>query len=272
MEPRSDADLLTLARAGDPTAREALLVRHAPDVLRWARGTCRDAHDGEDVAQDVLVTAARHLGDLRDGDAIGPWLRTVTRNTCARRRRRRAGAPAAFDPVDDALPHPGPAPDAALDGPAIERALAGLDPKYRAVLVLRDVEGLTAPEVAEVLGLRVDTVKTRLHRARAALREVLAPTSPSPGCPDLAGSFSRYLEGELDEAACDALHAHVAGCPRCDAACDALRDAIGACRSTRRPLPDAREHVRRALRVALPGPADRPRRHGGHRGHGGGGG
>jgi RNA polymerase sigma-70 factor (ECF subfamily) len=254
----TDADLLARARAGDAAAREAILVRHAPAVLRWARAICRGP-DGEDIAQDVLVTAAKGLDGVRDGEAIEAWLRTVTRNTCARRRRRRAGAPAVHEEVDDALAGEAPGPDESAERSElralVQGAIGALDEKYRTILVLRDVEGLTAPEVAELTGLEVAAVKTRLHRARAALRDLVAPSVRRRGCPELGVTYSRYLEGELDRAACDALEAHVSTCAHCAPACEALRSAIGACRRVEAPPPDVVARVRAALRAAAAGGA-----------------
>lgn len=250
----TDAELLDRLRRGDETAREALLVRHAPAILRWARARCR-ADDADDVAQDALVAVAKGVGTVQDGAALLGWLRAVTRNTCARRRRPRAGAPAVLDPVDDeqvAADLPGPE-EAAADAErrdTVRAAIGRLDDKYREILILRDVEGLTAPEVAERTGLRIEAVKTRLHRARAALRELVAPSARGPACPDLGVTFSRYLEGELDAGACAALEAHVSACPACGPACDTLRSAIVACRREDDPPPDVLERVRRALRAA----------------------
>src|SRR5690606_32190005 len=93
---------------------------------------------------------------------------------------------------------------------ALERAIQSLDPMYREVLVLRDVEGLTAPEVAEVLGLGVQAVKSRLHRARVAVRNALMPVlgvpettaSPAAGCPDVLTLFSRHVEDEISAEVC----------------------------------------------------------------------
>jgi RNA polymerase sigma-70 factor (ECF subfamily) len=89
---------------------------------------------------------------------------------------------------------------------------------YREVLVLRDVEGLSAPEVGEVLGLSVEAVKSRLHRAAIAVRERVAPAlgaaePPKPGCPDVLPLLSRHLEGELKPETCQEMERHLATCP-----------------------------------------------------------
>ena len=94
----------------------------------------------------------------------------------------------------------------------MQDAISALDPMYREVLVLRDVEGLSAPEVAEILGLSVEAVKSRLHRARVAVRQQIAPVlgavepaalAPAEqACPDVVELFSRRLEGEISGDVC----------------------------------------------------------------------
>jgi RNA polymerase sigma-70 factor (ECF subfamily) len=136
------------------------------------------------------------------------------------------------------------------------------------VLVLRDVEGLTAPEVAQVLGISVDAVKSRLHRARALMRERLEPLLPSEekpalavasgGCPDIVSLFSRHLEGEIGPELCERMERHVAGCRRCDAACNSLKHTLALCRAEPQGnVPsDLQQLVRRAVRE-LSAPAHR---------------
>src|SRR6266540_6127679 len=134
------------------------------------------------------------------------------------------------------------------------RAIATLPASLRDVLVLRDVEGLSAAQAGRQLDLGERAVKSRLHRARVALRELLAPhlapeAPRAPGCPDVALQLSRFLEGELDAGACARLEKHVAGCAGCGAACSSLRAALGACVAWRSaPVP---AHVRGAVRAAL---------------------
>ena len=125
------------------------------------------------------------------------------------------------------------------------------------MLILRDVEGLTAPEVASVLSIGVDAVKSRLHRARLAVRERLAPLlvpSEPPGqagCPDLVPVLSQYLEGDIGADQCAAMEKHVAGCARCQARCDSLRSTLALCRRSAQGgsvPPEVQEAVRQALR------------------------
>ena len=183
------------------------------------------------------------------------WLFSVARSQHARLRRRRSG-----EPLDDAaFAHGGRGPDelaagAELDG-SLDGAIRALDEKYREVLVLRDVEGLTAPEVAALVGVGVDTVKTRLHRARAAVRARMAPAlAPGPGaaCPDVVERFSAFLEGEIGAAECAALQSHVEGCPSCNAACASLKRTVTLCREGGAAVaPDVAARVRGALQIVV---------------------
>jgi RNA polymerase sigma-70 factor (ECF subfamily) len=128
---------------------------------------------------------------------------------------------------------------------------------YREVLVLRDVEGLSAPEVGEIMGLGVEAVKSRLHRARVAVRERVAPLLgiPEPAaplasaCPDVVSLFSRHLEGEISADVCADMERHLAACPRCRARCDSLQRTLTLCRSS--PAPAVPEPVQRSVREAL---------------------
>jgi RNA polymerase sigma-70 factor (ECF subfamily) len=131
--------------------------------------------------------------------------------------------------------------------------LDALPLEYREVLWLRDAEGLTAPEAAEALGDSVSAIKSRLHRARKALKDallpVLAPALPAAGCPDVAEQLSKKLEVELSPDACAAMEAHLRKCTHCDAACEALKQALAVCRnSSAEPVPEC---VRRAVETAL---------------------
>lgn len=256
----SDAELLESARTGDSAAVEALLVRHAPMVLRFAHTMCERPEDADEVAQDALLTAARAIREVR-GDRVSSWFYTVTRSFCSKKRRRRKGQPAVAEALDaDVLRAPESGPEDALAdrqlGDVLQEAIHELEPKQRAVLLLRDVEGLTAPEVAEALGIEVATVKTRLHRARAAVRAKVAPRlgvqpKPSPSCPEVVERFSRYLEGDIGPRECERMQAHVDGCAACSAACQSLRQTIAMCRVSPEPSPEVVQRVRAALKVVL---------------------
>ena len=184
--------LVDRLRAGDETALEALMAQFGTRVYRVAYGITRSVQDAEEVVQDVFLSLFRKIGTFEGRAALGSWIyRIATNAALIKRRGKRAEVEV---PLEEYLPtfkedghREGDRamlladwsgqPDAALlSGEArrvLERGLAGLPEHYRAVLVLRDVEGLTNEEVAEALGETVATVKSRLHRARMALREQL---------------------------------------------------------------------------------------------------
>lgn len=269
-----EADLLDAARAGDAEALETLLERQEPRLYRFARRLCRSPADAEDVLQESLLAAARGLAGFRGASSLSTWLYTIARSQCIKKHRRRKSAPMEFSlEAEEAAsarerPDPAPDPEAALQTrrleAALERAIARLDRPYREVLILRDVEGLTAPEVATVTGLSVAAVKSRLHRARARVREELAPllaprgepaaagTSDRP-CPDVVRLFSRFLEGDISPRTCARMEKHLAACPRCRAACDALRGVLETCRAASSPEvpPALQEKVRAAIRQVV---------------------
>ncbi len=270
MDQTTDA-LLEAARAGDARALEDLLERHQAQVYRFGLKMCRDPEDAKDVLQDTLLAMARGVRDFRGASSLSTWLYTIARSFCIKKRRRTKDepegthAPLAGDEVER-VADPARAPDEAAAGKEVERALeqaiAALEPAYREVLLLRDVEGLTAPEVAEVLGLGVDAVKSRLHRARVAVRAHVAPllgipggTAPAPGCPDVVTLLSQHLEDEISADVCAQMEKHLEGCSRCRGACDSLRRTLTLCRlspTTRVPVP-VQQDVRSAIKALVAG-------------------
>jgi len=145
---------------------------------------------------------------------------------------------------------------------ALEQAIAELEPMYREVLLLRDAEGLTAPEVAEVLGLTPQAVKSRLHRARLSVRERVAPllgvptdVPAAPGtCPEAALLASECLEDEISAELCAQLERHLETCARCRSACDTLKQTLALCRRSgaKTEVPaSVQATLRNALRTCL---------------------
>lgn len=271
VQPRDRSEerlLLAAAKGGDRGALNEVAKRVSGSLYRFGRGFCRDPHDAEDVVQDVLAALVTSLQRFRGDASLSTWAYVVARNACLKRRRRSARiAPLDGGDAGGALEveDPGAGPERAAERrelrEALERAIAALPPAQREVLVLRDVEGLPGEAVARTLGLELRAMKSRLHRARLAVREALAPhvtpgaPPPGPTCPDTARLLSRHLEGELDAGVCARLESHVAACPSCGAACESLRAALGACRDWHStPVPeDIRSQVRAAIRSAVDG-------------------
>jgi len=272
-----EARLLEAARGGDGAALDALLTRYQPRIYRFGMKMCRRPEEAADVLQETLLAMARGLPGFRGASSLSTWLYTIARSHCIKKRRRSKFAPARELSLEaevrheaHALSDPGRLPDEALEARRLQeelgRAIAALEPKYRDVLVLRDVEGLPAAEVAEVMGLSVEAVKSRLHRARAAVRERLAPllglaTPPRPAgrkkCPDIVRLFSRYLEGELSANICAEMERHLETCDSCQSSCDSLRKTLGLCRLSPTPeVPEALQgSIREGIRAFLAGRA-----------------
>jgi RNA polymerase sigma-70 factor (ECF subfamily) len=176
--------LVRAAQDGDGDALEALLKQYQPLVYGFGIKMCRDPEDARDVLQETLFAAARTLHGFRGASSVSTWLYAIARSFCIKRRRRSAFAPEVVS-LEAEAQHAGWARDQAPDPErrlaehevraALEAAIAALEPAYREVLLLRDVEGLSAAEVARITGLSVAAVKSRLHRARVAVRDRLAP-------------------------------------------------------------------------------------------------
>jgi RNA polymerase sigma-70 factor (ECF subfamily) len=265
----TDEALVAAARGGDTAALEALLVRYQPHLYRFGLRMCGNTEDASDVTQESLLSMARALRDFRGDSSVSSWLYTIARRFCLKKRRRSKFAPATEESLDAAdgpgaahrLADPAPGPEQIVANRELERALLraidALDPPQREVLILRDVEGLSAPDVAAVLGVSVDAVKSRLHRARVAVRQALAPvldtparaTPSTPACPDVPALFSRYLEGEIAPDACAAMEAHLAQCPYCQGACDSLKRVLATCR--RLPTPDVPASLSSSIKTAM---------------------
>lgn len=259
-----DQDLLEAARRGDREALEALLLRHQDSLYRFSSRMCRDLEDAKDVLQETLLAMARGVGGFRGGSSLSTWAYTIARRFCAKKRhgdKKFAGDPAFRSQPESERSVAEPAPEDALANRELrmelDSAIRSLAPAYREVFLLRDGEGMTAPQVASTLGLSVDAVKSRLHRARLAVRERLAPLlmkdvdrrARSVDCRELPKLFSRHLEGDINSEVCAKMEKHLATCRRCQQECDSLKNTLALCRATGRGEvpPAVQESVRTAL-------------------------
>lgn len=266
--PPSDEELLTAARQGDAAALETLLVRYQPQLYRFGLRMCGNEDDAGDVAQESLISMARSLRDFRGESSVSSWLYTIARRFCIKKRRRSKFAPAREDSLDaleataaervaDSSPNPEQTTTNRELAAALTRAIDALDPSQREVLVLRDVEGLSAPEVAKILDISIDAVKSRLHRARVAVRQELAPVFGRPAiesprvamCPDVLALFSQHLEGDIDPSVCATMEAHLAQCSHCRHACESLKRTLAICRQL--PTPDVPGPIAASIRAAI---------------------
>jgi RNA polymerase sigma factor (sigma-70 family) len=177
--------IISAAQQGDPRAISVLVSCSHSHVRRFARTLCSTPEDAEEAAQEALIVLYRKIGTLRVAAALASWLFQIVRHECIRRSRLAFGGQLSA-PVSEAS-----AEDAALARLEVERivdCIATLPAEQRAVLVLRDIQGLSGAATAQALGLSRAAMKSRLHRGRATLRARLA----TPG--------SAGREGDLEHA------------------------------------------------------------------------
>jgi RNA polymerase sigma-70 factor (ECF subfamily) len=179
-EPATDNALVRSAARGDVRAFEALYRRHVDRVhgavLRLAG---YDHARAEDLVQEAFVRAWQKLDGFRFESSFGTWLYRLAVNTALMALRARNADPVAF--VDDeSLPETGDESFCAAERGELERAIAGLPPRARAVLVLHDVEGWHHHDIGRELDMAVGTSKAQLHRARGLLRRALTEPGERP--------------------------------------------------------------------------------------------
>jgi RNA polymerase sigma-70 factor, ECF subfamily len=191
MTARIDSDGLLVAalRRHDPTAAEDLVAAYGNRAFHLARRITGSAQDAEEVVQDAFLSVIRKIDTFREESAFRSWLYRIVANAAYQRSRTRRGRSPDVS-LDQLLPvfdehgrHVAPVTDwsMSVDDPArqmelrmaLSTAIDELPTDYRAVVLLRDVQGLSQQETAEALGLTVVNVKTRLHRARLFLRKRL---------------------------------------------------------------------------------------------------
>ncbi|GGX18673.1 RNA polymerase sigma factor [Streptomyces chryseus] len=176
--------LVVAAQRGDVDAITALVSGSHPNVRRFARSLCATPEDAEDAAQEALIILYRKIGTLRASGALASWMFRIVRNECLRRARTMAR--------DRTPPWDGFAPSAEeevllrLEAGRVAAAVAALPVDQRRVLIMRDIQGHSGRTVADALGLSTAAMKSRLHRARAAVRHMLgaAPDATPEGNTD----------------------------------------------------------------------------------------
>ena len=190
--PRDENALIQASQAGDPRALDELVRRNQDRVYSFAMRMCRNVEDAKDILQETFLGVVRSIRDFRAESRFSTWLYRIASNACLKKRRR-----GMFDPepeqeisLDALMPRPdaeGRKPEipdwsedaerALLRGELVQQMEAAIDKlprEYKIVIILRDVEGFSAEETADLLKLSVPAVKSRLHRARVFVRKELS--------------------------------------------------------------------------------------------------
>src|SRR5215469_10589647 len=261
-----------LLQSGDPSGVEQALSLLQNTVFSFSMRVCGQREDAEDTMQEVLLKSIPHLPKFDSPKALLVWLYRVAKNRCLMSRRKSKFAPTHELSLEELMPGRNELEQLSADGKInpesfairseqasrLRDAVQKLPPQYRIVLVLRDMEGLTDDEVAEITGVRAGTVRVRLHRARLFVRKELMKTwmarekKKAPlhangaeklrpaRCKAMFAELSNYLDAQLDDSLCEELERHMNGCGPCQAFVATLEATIEQCRRSERDCPPLR--------------------------------
>jgi RNA polymerase sigma-70 factor (ECF subfamily) len=261
-----------LLREGDDASVEQALQLLQNTVFSFSMRVCGQREDAEDTMQEVLMKSVPHLPKFDSPKALVVWLYKVAKNRCLMNRRRSKFAPQHELSLEELMPDRKELEQLSADGRVnpesfairgeqasrLREAVQKLPPQYRIVLVLRDMEGLTDDEVAEITGLRAGTVRVRLHRARLFVRRELMRTwmprtankirpqrhtmeeNRPARCKAMFAELSDYLDEQLDDSLCEQLERHMNGCEPCQAFVATLEATVEQCRNLAAECPPAK--------------------------------
>ena len=271
---------IELLKSDRPDSMEQALALLQDSVFSFSMRVCQQREDAEDTMQEVLVKSLPYLRKFDSPKALVVWLYKVAKNRCLLSRRKSKFAPKQSLSLEELMPDRQDLEHVAGTGPINPESLAlrgeeaqrlrdavqKLPPDYRIILVLRDMEGLTDEEVAEITGLRRGTVRVRLHRARLFVRKKFSGSGQKQTtrgaasqsasqrvrprhCKEMFAELSDYLDGQLDDSLCAELESHLGGCEPCQAFLYSLETIIKQLRKS--PRESLEREKAAALRTRL---------------------
>ena len=182
----TDPDLVHRFQQGQEQAFAVLMERHERRVYNLAYRMLGNPEDARDATQDAFLSCFRHLARFRGDSSFSTWLHRIALNACYDALRRRRDTISLEGRSVDPMPVADHA-DRAAAATDVQRALLGVPPDFRAVLVMHELQDLPLEDIAATLGVPVGTVKSRLHRGRVALGRILSggrdDGTPNPGAP-----------------------------------------------------------------------------------------
>ena len=258
-----------LLHRGDDAGVEEALALLQGTVFSFSMRVCGQREDAEDTMQEVLLKSIPQLPKFDSPKALLVWLYKVAKTRCLMNRRKSKFAPSRELSLEELMPdrkeleqltasgkiNPEEFAIRSEEASRLRDAVQKLPPQYRIVLVLRDMEGLTDDDVAEITGVRTGTVRVRLHRARLFVRKELMRTwtagigkkvrprrpphlaSRPARCKAMFAELSDYLDEQLDDSLCEELKRHMTGCEPCQAFIATLEATIEHCRSSAKDSP-----------------------------------
>jgi RNA polymerase sigma-70 factor (ECF subfamily) len=177
MNSQDENLLIQQFKAGDLSIFEIIVKKYQDRIYNLCRYLLLNIQDAEDAAQDVFIKAYRNLNNFKPEASLYTWLYRIGVNTCLDHKKKSRPAPLKDQSLADKLPSPEPSPERYYQskeiGRAIRAALDQLSKPSRAIIVLKEIEGLSYEEIAEVLTISVGTVKSRISRTRDELRRLL---------------------------------------------------------------------------------------------------
>jgi RNA polymerase sigma-70 factor, ECF subfamily len=271
--------VVQLIQRKDSKSLEEALALLQKTVFSFSMKVCGQRQDAEDTMQEVLLKSVPNLPKFDNPKALMVWLYKVAKNRCLMSRRKSKFAPKEDLSLEELMPdrrelqklsgNPDGTPETSLlrreSAKRLREAVQRLPAEYRLILVLHDMEELSDSDVAEITGLRLGTIRVRLHRARLFVRKELAKQDqhrmrrqaekpsekihlPAPPrqrrCKEMFAELSNYLDDELDDSLCEELEKHMDGCEPCKAFLSSLEKSIQQCRMATNESPDPRVAAR----------------------------
>ncbi len=271
--------VVQLLQRKDPESLEGALALLQSTVFSFSMKVCGQRQDAEDTMQEVLLKSVPNLPKFDSPKALMVWLYKVAKNRCLMSRRKSKFAPKEDLSLEELMPDrqelqklsggPEGTPETSLlrreSAKRLREAVQKLPAEYRLILVLHDMEELSDGDVAEITGLRLGTIRVRLHRARLFVRKELArqdqhrmhrQTAKPSGemhpsaqprrrrCKEMFAELSNYLDEQLDDSLCEELEKHMDGCEPCKAFLSSLERSIQECRIAPNESPDPRVTAR----------------------------
>jgi RNA polymerase sigma-70 factor (ECF subfamily) len=265
--------VLQLIQRKDSESLEEALALLQKTVFSFSMKVCGQRQDAEDTMQEVLLKSVPNLPKFDSPKALMVWLYKVAKNRCLMSRRKSKFAPKEDLSLEELMPDrrelqklsgsPDGTPETSLlrreNAKRLREAVQKLPAEYRLMIVLHDMEELSDGDVAEITGLRLGTIRVRLHRARLFVRKELAKqdqhrvrreaAKPSGEmhlsgqprqrrCKEMFAELSNYLDDELDDSLCEELEKHMDGCEPCKAFLSSLEKSIQQCRMAPNESPD----------------------------------
>lgn len=248
-------NLVQKVQGGDSQAFLELVQKTEGTFYRFAQKMCSSQEDAQDAVQETFLTLHQKIHQFRGDSSFLSWSYAIVRSHCQKQRKKNKKSDDLSENIADHKNLILSSSQNELER-EIEKAIDHLDPKYREIFVLRDVEGMSTEEVSQITGLTISNVKSRLHRARESVREDLslvfgdspqAKTSYESKPVKLVKLYSMYLENDLEKSFCDYMKERMQDCPECAKSCKELDSILSSCKKSKEKCMMAPEDLHKKI-------------------------